>query len=382
MHSSLFTTHTLSAKTLYRRRQTLLRQFFSRRDTLQSLEKRLAGHISALALTSEPVPDAAPSCAAETFVQFAALLVSDREELLTALNQWSGEDDTLDEAMLYALTFCASPSTWKRLQIEMPSPARLELQIKARSRLGKPLPENELEEALDPSQPVSLQGAALEHIGHCCPQLLNVASARYHDSHAEIQLAALSAGLRLGDHAASEALRSEFEPSTDPSVAEPGLLRLGAIALPNQVMPSLEILAEENPKDGLWLLALTGQRDAAATVLRKLQEPRSADDAAIAWQWLSGQALPRRPRLHLVEAQQPSSDDNLPDPAHALQWWQQQETQWPATQRRAFGIALDENTAHTLADSWSGQAGDALSDIAALCHSHYDVEQGGKQCTN
>jgi hypothetical protein len=149
------------------------------------------------------------------------------------------------------------------------------------------------------------------------------------------------------------------------------LLRLAAVSGEAQFLPALEECARVRPALGCTLLAVTGRRTAVPSLLRQLDVVASAEAAASAWQRLTGQTIPRVPRLRVVGEEDDTGSASqpglIPDSQAARQWWEDHQSHWPDAERRWFGRALTVERVARLAREHAGDTGrEALLLLAML----------------
>lgn len=183
--------------------------------------------------------------------------------------------------------------------------------------------------------------------------------------------AALWGGLLRADPDISRAIGAAITHATD-GRAQSNSLRLAALSGNPEFLPILREAAIKNPKQYLYLLALTGRRDIVPDLFAALGEAHTLEPAAEAWAVASGRRLPRIPRLNVVGEEggtQPSAPiDNdssplIPDARVAHGWWQQHQKHWKPQERWIAGKPF--NAAH-LAREAEARAGHHGADVLAL----------------
>lgn len=382
MFAALPASHWRGALALLQRRDALRQTPLCPANLLRSVEIRLAAHLQALAHCDQSAPDELPDKPCDALLTLAVLLLRAPEQGAEQLADWLGGKDldpdpdpdqhNHDTAPLAdALRLCASPESWRVWMTMGTRPALLDqLLVQAASGRGAKPDATWCQTLLELDTP-ALVHALLRQPALLSPALLSDGTQgaahdhaaldyiRQHYTHPDtvIAAAACQAGLRLEDGQARALLRTQLAQPRD-DISEDWLW-LNSMALPTQPCDALWTRATAGDGQALLWLALTGLREAAPVLLEALAAPRHAETAAIAWQWLSGQALPRRPRLQQVGDEQ-ASRDTLPDIEQAQHYWQQHQQQWPADQRRALGIPLTDASTPALARQWAGQAGDMM----------------------
>lgn len=159
------------------------------------------------------------------------------------------------------------------------------------------------------------------------------------------------------------ALRRAVERETD-AQTRLELLRLVALAADAEMLPGLHRLLEERPEQGARLLALHGSAPAVELLIEALSRVATMNAAAHAWPWISGQALPSKPRLRAVG--QEDGQGSMPDVETARAWWAQQCTVLPPMGRMLQGTPLSLKLLHALALTKAGEAGRDLLDLLAF----------------
>lgn len=178
---------------------------------------------------------------------------------------------------------------------------------------------------------------------------------------------ALRGGLVRGDGAAALALRRAIERQAGSDEVAP-LLRLAALSGEPDFQPVLAQHRLAEPASGCRLLALWGQREAVPELLEALETPQANAAAADAWQWLTGQRLPRRPRMQVVgEEAAPASAETIADAQAARAWWEAHKAAWPEGERRLLGRPLSPAVVRDALEEHAGAgAADALDLLALL----------------
>ncbi|WP_429884433.1 hypothetical protein [Geoalkalibacter halelectricus] len=174
---------------------------------------------------------------------------------------------------------------------------------------------------------------------------------------------ALWGALVRGERGIEVALRRAVERETD-AQTRLELLRLAALAGDAEMLPVLHRLLDERPEQWARLLALHGSASAVEILIEALSRAATMDAAARAWPWISGQALPSKPRLRAVGRE--DGQGAMPDVEAARDWWAQQRSVLPPTGRMLQGAPLSLARLHALALTQAGEAGRDLLDLLAL----------------
>ncbi len=111
-----------------------------------------------------------------------------------------------------------------------------------------------------------------------------------------------------------------------------------------------------HPPENLLGIAFGGSVSAARQLLDAMEQVACCEDAAQAWFWLTGEMVPRKPRLQAVGVSDESSRESketLPDaPAAAISW---QAKQLPSEARYFFGEPVTVSSLELLDQQWAGQ---------------------------
>jgi hypothetical protein len=147
------------------------------------------------------------------------------------------------------------------------------------------------------------------------------------------------------------------------------LLRLAALTGAAEYLPLLLQAAESTPATGYPLLVLYGQKSVMPELLKALENARSMEAAASAFNQLTDQILPRVPRLTVVgeeEADDEEDAPHIPDIKAARAWWDKHQTNWKADERWLFGKPA--TTAHLIAltKKHAGRFGQDITALLAL----------------
>ncbi len=152
------------------------------------------------------------------------------------------------------------------------------------------------------------------------------------------------------------------------------LLEVAALIGDPAFFDTLLEYATTHPDTGLALIALCGLRQAVQPLLDALAEPRTAEPAADAWHWLTGQWLPDIPRLQVVgEAPKPvlnprpeERETLTPDLAAAQRWWGEKQHEWEPGQRYLLGQPMTADRVARQAAEHAGRRGALLHALLEL----------------
>lgn len=328
-------THLQSAKALYRQRLGWLDLPVVAMPAMLDLEHRLRVHLHVLSRSVDP-DEGEPGEAPDLFVHLAARLAAPDEALRKAAVELAceklAEPGPMAEAARDALVLFPRAESQEILQAAFreAGEARLAL-LDIMWAHGMSLPPRFFEPANLTALPPDVHAAALHHAARnpetrrslFQPYYLLVALDDGADrTPPDVLRAALQAGLVLGDPDAPDAARTTLERETDLG-ARGALLRLLALAGDPGVVGLLKDHIDFDPPEALALLALHGGRRAVQRIVDALDDPRCAQAAAEAWTRVSGETLPRKPRLSVVGA--PAADGGsageLPEAGPARASW-------------------------------------------------------------
>ncbi len=377
MDVPLLQTHRDSAEALFRQRGQWRQAEGISSRSLQRLEQRLRLHLHVLARIPPEADAPEPSNTAAAFVRLAAALQGENgEQRAAAANQaleWLGGDaPPLREAAFEALALYPVPEAvaeTRRAWEEVPD-LRAALVDIWRIQ-GTSVPRGLLNQGELHAHDAGLQAAVLRYSADWPEAGLSVFRPYYHalndDPFARIAEHALLAealrgGLLRGDADAVLALRRAIEQQAGPDETAP-LLRLAAFSGEPGFHPVLQQHARSEPDSGYRLLALWGRREAVDDLLEGLESPRDNAPAAAAWHLLTGQRLPRRPRMQVVGEQEPESaaGESIADIEAARRWWSATREGWAPDERRLLGRPLSAAAPIAwLADEAGAPAADAL----------------------
>ena len=181
--------------------------------------------------------------------------------------------------------------------------------------------------------------------------------------------AAIWGGMVRNDPDASHAI-SKVVASVKSGTDRTRLLRLAALSGAEEFLPLLLQAAESDPDTGYPLLVLFGHKSVMPELLKALEKAHSMEAAAIAFNQLSDQILPRIPRLSVVGEEE--ADDleedarHIPDIKVARAWWDKHQARWKADERWLFGIPATPAHLAAMSKKYAGSFGRDLLALLAL----------------
>ncbi|MCH8543020.1 MAG: hypothetical protein LAT61_05575 [Alcanivorax sp.] len=324
----LLPAHQREAESLYRHRLTLLEKVSVPLTVLHGLDLRLAGNLFALSLPDEQgcvhLPQRSP---AATFVHLWVMLYRDPEATLAALaSAFEQLEPDHRDASLHALHWRSSAGLARLIDIARtngtltPWPPALEAALLFSSDTPASITAR-----LHQDTPAPLCIRLLQYLDEQPDSPCDVFRPWYQHPDADVRDSALIAGLHRRDPDALDVLEHSVPAAT---TAEPhGLQRISWLLASRQrpaLIPAHPLIA-----------GLSGSAAAASALLDWLAHPASAESAAQGWFWLTGQTLPRRPRLQEVGGDTPANAPTLPDADAAHGWWAQHG--WPDGQSQPPG---------------------------------------------
>lgn len=343
-------THLHTAMALYGQREGWLASDRIDMQSMIDLEYRLRVHLHVLSRCLQE-GDAEPSMAEDTFVYLASRFASEDPAIIKKAAEqacgWLIDDSPRACGARDALLLYPCPEVYAELQttylsIESLRPVLIYILTQHGARLPRSLTHRADQNRQDPY----LQAQTLYYAAHDPASDLNMFRENYaslverHErgecAHA-VLLASIWGGLLRGDEQAQMALSRAIEHEAD-DFARLDLLRYAALTGHMDYFPILCQLTELSPELGYHLLALHGKSASVEIILEGLMHPRTAECAELAWWWVSGQRLPKKPRLSVVGEAAEVSDAQadevgyIPDAQSAQHWWQrqdpQQQTRW------------------------------------------------------
>ncbi len=383
MGEDYLATHLNSARALYRQRLGLLQSSRVDMQNILDLEFRMRVHIHVLAnqIDDEQVE---PEQAADSFIYLAARFSSkDETQQASAAEtacEWLLEDSPVAHGARDALMLFPSPDAYSVMQktyrdVESLRPVLIYILTQQGALLPKSLTHQAELQTQDPFlKAQTLYYAANDHNSDT-GMFRDYYNSLLDDSKIEelehgALVAAIWGGLVRGDDEAWVALQRAIVNESD-DIQRLDFLRFAALSGKEQYLPMLENVAEHVPEVGYHFLALHGQTQSVQAILDGLIHPRTANYAEQAWWWVSGQILPKMPRLSVVGEENEIDDVELedevgyvPDTKPAQHWWgkQQQDTSVRWLQGQTFSIS----TVHKLMTQYSGVISNDLFDLYAL----------------
>ena len=143
-------------------------------------------------------------------------------------------------------------------------------------------------------------------------------------------------------------------------------MRLAALTGNAEFLPLLLMAAENNPDTGVALLVLYGQKSIMPEILKGLATAHTMEQAAIAFNKITDQILPRVPRLTVVGEDEDDADESpeqIPDINAARSWWEKHQTVWKVDERWLFGKPATPEHLTALCKKHAGSFG---RDVLAL----------------
>jgi len=376
-------THLESAMALYRQREGWLYKDRVDMQSMIDMEYRLRVHIHVLSkCISEDDPE--PGEAPDTFLYLATRFSSkNTEEVKKAAVQaceWLLEDSPMAHGARDALLLFPSPDVYSQMQktyseVESLRPVIIYILSQHGARLPKSLTHQADIQKKDPY----LQAQTLYYASNNLNSDLNMFKENYEslitqhersDVEHTVLLASLWGGLIRGDKDARIALSRAIEHEAD-DIARLDFLRYAALTGDANYYPLLCQVTEHAPEIGYHFLALHGKTNSVETILEGLIHPRTAEYAEEAWWWVSGQILPKKPRLSVVgeeeeegAAEQAEEVGYVPDAQIAEQWWYKQSSE-PDT-RWLQGQPFSLDNLKKLMIQYTGSISNDLFDLFSL----------------
>jgi len=379
MSDDYLATHLLSASALYQQRLGLIQSNRADMQHMVDLERRLRVDIHVLASEIDE-QQGKPEQAAEAFL-YLAIRFSSKEDTQHTLAarlacEWLLEDSPIAQGARDALMLFPSPQAYDVMQKTYQDIDSLRpVLIYILAQQGAILPNSLVHQAELQSEDSFLQAQTLYYAAND-PQSDVDKFRAYYDAlldasnsdaieHSTL-VAAIWGGLTRGDEDAWVALPRAIENEQD-DIQRLDFLRFAALSGQEHYFPMLSHITEQAPEIGYHFLALHGQTQSVQTILEGLNHPRTANYAEPAWWWVSGQSLPKVPRLSVVGEENEELEEEvgyLPDAQPAQSWWGQQQRDPSARwlQGKAFSLA----TVHKLMTQYSGVISKDLFDLYAL----------------
>ena len=333
---SHFETHFTAAQSLYRQRLSWLQRERVDMQTMLQLEYRLRVHLHVLA-HAQASGQAEPEAAPDTFVYLASRLSSIdsncQQQAAAQACHWLAEDSARAHGARDALLLFPHPLVSEAISKAYRQHDTLRaLLIYILAQQGARLPQGLIHQAELQGDPL-LQAQILNYAAYQPGTGLEQFRAYYQPLLAHAQevpahpalVAAIWGGMLRHDPDIPSALRRAIERESN-DMQRLDFLRLGALSGDAEYFPIFETLTAHVPQIAYHFLALLGQPESMAVILQGLNHPRTAQHAELAWWWVSGQTLPKKPRLSVVGEDHLVEDlDNhvglVPDAQYAQQWW-------------------------------------------------------------
>lgn len=368
MRVTYLDSHRESAQRLYRQRRLALAQGLQPLPALRNIEQRLRAHLYLLAeVGDKPQPRRAPAAFVATAI---SLLRADTDAIPSAC-ELLGRGGDVAQAVLDALALLPPAEQDALMQAYHDEPALRPSLLSLWRRTRAKLPKGFVHSTELQREAPELAVAALRYLAADPALGLETFRAYYAkplDRAVDSALlqAALWGGLLRRDPDAHDYLRRGYEQVGDRN-ARRAFLRLMALTGDVQFEPVLSRYAADEPAHGLYLLSRYGRPRVAEQLLDALDELPTAEAADGGWQWLTGQALPRRPRLGLIEGELERALDagSVPDAMAARRYWHHNGARFNA-ERYAMGRELNPKGLVLGAGEWAGRAGVDLLDLLAL----------------
>ena len=378
-------THFHSAKALYRQRMGWLQAERIDMQSMLDLEYRIRIHLHVLAGTIDAQADE-PSQCPDTFVFLASRFTSHDEkhqhQAAQLACEWLLDDGPRGHGARDALLLFPSPHTYAVMQqAYVDTPALRPLLIYILTQHGARLPKGLTNQAELQEQDPYLQAQVLYYAANDQKNSIDIFQSYYqplieHQDTPELDhgslVAALWGGLVRQDPLAYTALQRAIEHERD-DFQRLDFLRLAALSGEIQYTPILMLVLEHAPEIGYHFLALHGQTPSLEVILDGLAHPRTSAYAEAAWWWVSGQTLPKKPRLSVVGG---SSDEEeveeevgfVPDAQVAQLWWYKQKTD--SGQRWFQGKPMTLEGVQKAAKNYTGLVSNDLFDVLAIMAKH------------
>ena len=377
---SYYETHLNAARNLYRQRLNWLQMERVDMQSMMHLEYRLRVHLHVLAYELTP-DESEPESAPDTFVYLACRLGnSDTEQQTRAAEQacnWLVEDSARAHGARDALLLFPHPPVQEAMSKAYRQHDNLRaLLIYILAQQGARLPKGLVNQAELQQRDPLLQAQILNYAAYQGATSLEQFSAYYQPllEHVEdipahpVLVAAIWGGMLRRDPSAPVALRRAIEREAN-DMDRLDFLRLAALSGDAEYFPIFETLTQYVPQIAFHFLALLGHPESMAIILQGVAHPRTAQYAELAWWWVSGQSLPKKPRLSVVGEDNPEEDLDddvgfVPDAQYAQQWWNR--TKKDSAQRYLQGQPLNNVRIQYLLKQYTGIVSHDLIDLLAL----------------
>jgi hypothetical protein len=375
-----YETHLNAAQSLYRQRLNWMQMERVDMQSMLHLEYRLRVHLHVLAHELE-IDEAEPEAAPDPFVYLACRLSSrdptQQTQAAELACQWLGEDSARAQGARDALLLFPHLLVNEAMsKAYRDNEALRAIFIYILAQHGARLPQGLINQAELQQRDPQLQAQILYYAANQASAGLDQFSHYYQPlllrtdnlpEHAVI-VAALWGGLVRGDDAAVIALRRAIEREPN-DMQRLDLLRLAALTGDAEYFPIFESLTQHVPQLAYHFLGLYGRPDGVEMILQGLSHPRTALHAELAWWWVSGQTLPKKPRLSVVgeESLDEDLEDNVgfvPDALPAQQWWIKQKKD--SALRYLQGQPLNRARIQATLKQYAGMISHDLIDLLAM----------------
>ena len=374
-------THLNSAAALYRQRMGWLQTDCIDMQSMLDLEYRLRVHLHVLSRCVDE-NDQEPELAADTFIYLAARFSRRDAEIekkaAELACEWLLEDGPRAHGSRDALLLFPSPTVYELMQKTYGEVESLRpVLIYILSQQGARLPKGLTHQAELQNQDPFLQAQTLYYAANDVNSDISMFKNYYEPLVASLEtgevehgtlVAAIWGGLVRNDQDASIALQRAIERESD-EVQRFDFFRFAALTGKHEYFPILQQVVDKAPEVGFHFLALHGQTCSVEIILEGLTHPRTASFAETAWWWVSGQTLPKKPRLSVVgedneDAELEEEVGYVPDAQEAERWWSKrthdQAIRW--LQGKPFTVSALQ----TLLQEQTGLISNDLFDLHAL----------------
>ena len=374
-------THFSSATALYRQRMGWLQADRIDMQSMLDLEYRLRVHLHVLSRCisdNDPEPELAP----DTFIYLASRFsrrdVTIEKEAAKLACKWLLDDGPKAHGARDALLLFPSVNVYAQMQqtyVDVESLRSVLVYILTQH--GARLPKGLTNQAELQNQDPFLQAQTLYYAANNPHSELAMFKDYYAPLVSDYELgdidhgalvAAIWGGLVRGDKDAEIALQRAIEKEAD-DIQRLDFIRFAAITGKQDYYPILLQLIDNVPEVGYHFLALHGHSRNVEAILEGLRHPRTANFAETAWWWVSGQSLPKKPRLSVVGEDNDAEEFEqevgyIPDAHVAEQWWERQSAD--RSGRWLHGQRFNLDMLKTMLQQQTGQISNDIFDLAAL----------------
>ena len=374
-------THFSSATALYRQRMGWLQADRIDMQSMLDLEYRLRVHLHVLSRCisdNDPEPELAP----DTFIYLASRFsrrdVTIEKEAAKLACKWLLDDGPKAHGARDALLLFPSVNVYAQMQqtyVDVESLRSVLVYILTQH--GARLPKGLTNQAELQNQDPFLQAQTLYYAANNAHSELAMFKDYYAPLVSDYELgdidhgalvAAIWGGFVRGDKDAEIALQRAIEKEAD-DIQRLDFIRFAAMTGKQDYYPILLQLIDNVPEVGYHFLALHGHSRNVETILEGLRHPRTANFAETAWWWVSGQSLPKKPRLSVVGEDNDAEEFEqevgyIPDAHVAEQWWERQSAD--RSGRWLQGQYFNLDMLKTMLQQQTGQISNDIFDLAAL----------------